>query len=161
MKWENEGFLNSERSANNDGTGISCVSGKIFRDPEMYIHIVSYRVIQDSVTKNHRWQCGVGIWELSVWLVVQHNLRTILCSNLRKLVLTLKEYWTKVIFTANMALHVPKAPGVSQMLKEGARVSSGSSLGPHACSYYGCVTMMTGVILFLYNTSFCTWCEIK
>ena len=32
-----------------DGKCISCVSGKIFRDPEMYIYIVSYRVIQDSV----------------------------------------------------------------------------------------------------------------
>jgi hypothetical protein len=31
------------------------LSGKIFRDPEIYILIVSYRVIQDSGTKNRRW----------------------------------------------------------------------------------------------------------
>lgn len=72
------------------------------------------------------------------WLLLQDNLR------LHKIVTPRFRFWLKVvcrhvvlnlnhfikvcflnslIFKAKMALHVPKAPGFSQMLKEGARVS--------------------------------------
>jgi hypothetical protein len=67
------------------------VFGKIFRDPEIYILIVSYRVIQDSGTNNRPWHRAVTISEFVDECLVEPKLRTILCPNLRKLVLTLKE----------------------------------------------------------------------